>query len=118
MVLNMSFIDENTYFDSNSIYSNLAAEHESIYDTASIGADDTASSKNASDTSRSLALEKASITVEGGVATLTGVVDEGFERAAIEFAARRLEGVSAIRNLLVGENGTKTSASYKTSGKL
>ena len=114
----MSFIDENTYFDSNSIYSNLATEHESIYVTASTGADDTGSSKNTPDTSRSLALEKASITVEGGVATLTGVVDEGFERAAIEFAARRLEGVSAIRNHLVGETGTKNSAYHKMSGKL
>ena len=106
----MSFIDENTYFDNNSIYSNLATEHESIYATASIGADNTAPYKNTLDTSRSLAVEKASITVEDGVATLTGVVEEGFERAAIEFAARRLEGVSKIRNLLVGGTGTKTSA--------
>ena len=41
------------------------------------------------------------ILVENGVATLTGVVTKRFQKRAIEFAVKRLEGVSEIRNQLI-----------------
>lgn len=44
------------------------------------------------------------ISVQDGVATLFGSVDNGFEKRLVEVAAAKMEGVDSVRNLVTFSN--------------